>query len=139
MLSDEIIMDHDLSCFACGSQNSDGLKLKFTVQNAGEVKTTFTPKEYLQSYYDTLHGGIQSVLLDASMVHAIRSLGYMAVTGKLEIYYNNVVTISDSVEVSAKVTRDNQDFFIAEAVLIQKGMEKTKAKGIFKKTGDILT
>ena len=139
MISDEMMMDHDLSCFACGSDNPNGLKLKYVVANAGEAKTTFTPKGHFQSYYDTLHGGIQSVIIDACMVHAIRTIGAIAVTGKLEIYYNHVVTIADPLEVSAKVTSDNHDFFMVEANLSQSGKIKTKAKGIFKKTGEIHT
>jgi acyl-coenzyme A thioesterase PaaI-like protein len=138
MLSDEIMLDHDSNCFACGCDNPNGLNPKYVVSNPGKVKTNFVPKEYLQSYYGTLHGGIQTVILDACMVQAIRSQGYRAVTGKLEIYYSDAATLSDPLEVSARVTSDYPSFFIVEGTLSQRGAIKTSAKGIFKKTGEIL-
>jgi len=53
------IYDDDYQeCFVCGSENSRGLKLKFSYdRDKNEAYTKFCFQEYMQGYKKIIHGG----------------------------------------------------------------------------------
>ena len=58
----------DNNCFFCGSDNSEGLKLKFYWdETKQEVYTEYLPAQYFIGQGKILHGGIQMGLLDEIM------------------------------------------------------------------------
>jgi uncharacterized protein (TIGR00369 family) len=74
-------------CLMCGAQNRLGLRLHFSVQADGSVLATFPCQPFLQSYPQTLHGGVISALLDAAMTNALFSIGVVAVTAELTVRF----------------------------------------------------
>lgn len=50
-------------CFGCSDGNHHGLKMEFYVEGE-EVVSTWTPGHHFQGYFNILHGGIQSTLMD---------------------------------------------------------------------------
>ncbi|MBF0315899.1 MAG: hypothetical protein HQK50_19030 [Oligoflexia bacterium] len=124
---------HDLNCFSCGSENDDGLKLNFHQRENGEVFVIFYPNKKYQSYENILHGGIQSLLLDAVMVQAIKRCGDEAVTGKMEFKFLKQVSINQIIEVTATINEKRGDFYIVSSWIKQKREIKTKSSGIYKK------
>jgi acyl-coenzyme A thioesterase PaaI-like protein len=123
---------HDRFCFACGDRNRKGLRLTYSSEGRGHASTEFDPDSHHQSYSDTLHGGIQSLLLDACMIQALKTLGTECITGKLEIRYEVPVQLRP-VALSATAEEQRGDFFIATATLQQDAITKTTARGIYKK------
>jgi len=51
------------NCFGCSPKNEHGLKMKF-FEEGDYVISNWEPKEFLQGYYNVLHGGIQATLMD---------------------------------------------------------------------------
>ena len=51
------------NCFGCAPGNEAGLKMEF-YEDGDEVVSIWHPGPQYQGWIDTLHGGIQSVLLD---------------------------------------------------------------------------
>ena len=51
------------NCFGCAPNNEAGVKMEF-YEDGDEVVSIWKPRPEYQGWIDTLHGGIQSVLLD---------------------------------------------------------------------------
>ena len=79
----------DNYCFACGSENPDGLKLEFEYSDNNIVKTTYTPPEKFQGWKGIVHGGIITTLLDEVMAKAAIKKGYHILTGEITIRFKN--------------------------------------------------
>ncbi len=50
-------------CFGCSESNHHGLRMEF-YEDGDEVISTWTPGHQFQGYFNILHGGIQSTLMD---------------------------------------------------------------------------
>ena len=75
------------NCFGCSPNNENGLKMEF-FEDGDEVVSTVQPKDFLQGYFDILHGGIQSTMLDeiANWVVHVK-LKTAGVTSKMEVRF----------------------------------------------------
>jgi uncharacterized protein (TIGR00369 family) len=62
-------LPHTHSCFVCGESNPLGLKLRFH-EDAGTVKTHFTPRAEHVGFKAVAHGGLLATVLDEIMVWA---------------------------------------------------------------------
>ena len=51
------------NCFGCAPNNEAGVKMEF-YEDGDEVISIWKPQPQFQGWIDTLHGGIQAVLLD---------------------------------------------------------------------------
>ena len=51
------------NCFGCSPDNEYGVKMEF-YEDGDEVVSIWKPDGHYQGFLHTLHGGIQSVLLD---------------------------------------------------------------------------
>jgi len=124
---------HDLFCFACGKKNHSGLKLKYKSINSGKVSTSFKPASKFQSHENTLHGGMQALILDACMLQAVKSIGFNCVTGKMETRYKHQVFLKNKININAIVTRTQGNFIFVTSEIIQDKHKVTTATGIYKK------
>jgi uncharacterized protein (TIGR00369 family) len=79
----------------------------------------FTCERPLQSYPETLHGGVVSALLDAAMTNCLFSRGIVAVTAELTVRFLSPVRLDQPVEVTAAVTRVRGPLYYLEAELTQ--------------------
>jgi hypothetical protein len=125
--------EHDSFCFVCGKENPMGFKLAFITDKDGVTSAVFNPSPYHQSYEDTFHGGIQSLLLDACMVQSVKSKGTDVVTGKMEIVYKKQVILSSPLNLSARITKKYGNYFFIESSIKQNGKIKTISTGVYKK------
>ena len=50
-------------CFGCAPDNKAGVRMKF-FSDGNDVISVWSPEQQFQGWIDTLHGGIQSVLVD---------------------------------------------------------------------------
>ena len=75
------------NCFGCAPNNEAGVKMEF-YEDGDEVVSIWKPRPEYQGWIDTLHGGIQSVLLDEICAWVIlRKLQTTGVTSKMETRY----------------------------------------------------
>ena len=51
------------NCFGCAPNNEAGVKMEF-YEDGDEVVSIWKPRPEYQGWIDTLHGGIQAVLMD---------------------------------------------------------------------------
>lgn len=89
-------------CFACGTNNPIGLKLKFRQEQDAYI-TTFTAGLEHQSYDGVVHGGIVSTLLDEVMGRYIYSQGYLAVTAKLDVRFRKPTPVGEALTITGKI------------------------------------
>ena len=91
-------------CFACGSNNPIGLKLKFTYDGA-KVNSEFTPQQVHEGWHGFAHGGILYTLLDEANAHAILCHGINCVTGTSEVKFRHPAPIGETIQISAQLIR----------------------------------
>ena len=83
------------NCFACAPSNPIGLKMKFFLDGE-DVVSIFPLQKNYQGWIDTLHGGIQAVLLDEICAWVIlRKLQTTGVTSKMETRYLKSIDTKD--------------------------------------------
>ncbi len=96
----------DNSCFFCGRDNENGLKLKFYCdEKQKEVSTEYRPSQYFVGQGKILHGGIQMGLLDEIMGWTCYVFTKeMAVTSGLEVRFLMPVYVSgEKIRVTCRV------------------------------------
>ena len=72
------------NCFGCAPNNESGVKMEF-YEDGYEVVSIWKPRPEYQGWLNTLHGGIQSVLLDEICGWVVvRKLQTSGVTSKME-------------------------------------------------------
>jgi uncharacterized protein (TIGR00369 family) len=118
-------------CFACGSSNGSGLRMRFRWGPEGSTCTVAISSRF-QSYESVVHGGVIATLLDAAMVHALRGeSGGEPLTCRLEVRYLRPVPCGESLTVVAKRAGHRGRVLLAEAELSTSGVCHARARGAF--------
>jgi uncharacterized protein (TIGR00369 family) len=121
------------NCFGCCPDNPSGLHMEFYADN-DEIVSYWEPNGIYQGWINTLHGGIQSVLLDEIGAWAVMfKLQTTCVTAKMETRYkHSVSTIEGKIELRARVMEVNHNFITVKASLIDsKGVLCTQATSTY--------
>ena len=103
------------NCFGCCPDNPIGLKMRF-YEDGDDVVCLWHPQELYQSWKNTLHGGVQSVLLDEIcgwvVSHKLRASG---VTAKMEIRFRKPVLIEQAfIELRARLREQKRNIAIVD-------------------------
>lgn len=104
----------DQYCFVCGKKNPVGLKLDFSFDGK-IIKTEFIPKKEHQGYFNIVHGGIISTLLDEAMVKLAIELGMPAVTAQMDIRLKKPLGVGKKIIVQAEIIDDTRKLLTAYA------------------------
>jgi uncharacterized protein (TIGR00369 family) len=97
------------TCFACGTANPIGLKLKF-YHTDDAVCTDITLGKYHEGWANMAHGGIISTLLDETMSWAIIYLKRaFFVTRKMEIKYVKPVLVGKPLNVKGRLLESSDE------------------------------
>ena len=106
------------NCFGCAPENAHGLKMEF-YEEGDEIVSIWKPDTCFQGWFNTLHGGIQSTLLDEIAAWAIaRKLQTFGVTSKMELrYLKPVCTDGEAVTLRARITETRRNLVLIEATL----------------------
>lgn len=84
------------NCFGCCPDNPIGAHMRF-FEDGDDIICIWRPEQNFQSWVNTLHGGIQAVLLDEVcgwvVFHKLQTAG---VTAKMEIRYHKPVSTLQS-------------------------------------------
>jgi len=118
-------------CLFCGQQNPVGFKLTFHARDDGSVYAIFPCERPLQSYPETLHGGVVSALLDSAMTNCLFSKGIIAVTAELTVRFLSPVRLDHPAEVTAAVTRIRGALYYLQAELTQGQTLAARAQATF--------
>lgn len=122
-------------CLMCGESNPLGIRLQFKVQSDGSVLAVFPCRELLQSYPETLHGGVISALLDAAMTNVLFSIGIVAVTAELTVRFLAPVSLNRIAVVRAVIegTASHPLYYVrAELEQDERLMARASAKFLVK-------
>ncbi|MBI5098340.1 MAG: PaaI family thioesterase [Nitrospirae bacterium] len=101
----ELIDDH--YCFVCGKKNPIGLKLDFSFDGK-TITTEFVPQKEHQGYFNIVHGGIISTLLDEVMVKLAIEMGMPAVTAHMNIRLRKALNVGEKITVQAEILKDTK-------------------------------
>lgn len=106
------------NCFGCASHNDAGTKMEF-YEDGEEIVCIWKPRPEYQGWINTLHGGIQAVLLDEICAWAVlRKLQTTGVTSKMETRYRKSVSTTDShILLRASIKEVKRNIVIIEAKL----------------------
>ena len=105
-------------CFGCAPDNEAGVKMEF-YEDGNEIVSIWKPEQKYQSWLDTLHGGIQALLLDEIAGWVVsRKLQTTGVTSKMETRYLKPVSTKDEYLVlRASIKEQRRNIVIIEASL----------------------
>ena len=112
------------NCFGCCPTNPYGVKMRF-YEDGQDVVCFWKPQDSYQSWINTLHGGIQSVLLDEVcgwvVAHKLKASG---VTAKMETRFRKPVAIRQAyVELRARLKEMRRNVAIVEGEICSAGGE----------------
>lgn len=112
------------NCFGCAPNNVAGVKMEF-YEDGDEVVSIWKPRPEYQGWVNTLHGGIQSVLLDEICAWAIlRKLQTTGVTSKMETRFRKSVLTTDSyIVLRASIREQKRNIVIIDAKLFNEQNE----------------
>lgn len=111
-------------CFGCCPTNESGVKMTFYA-DGDKVVSIWKPEGRFQGWIDTLHGGIQAVMLDEICAWAVlNKLQTSGVTSKMETRYKKPVSTQDSYLVlRAEVTDVRRNLATIEASIFNSAGE----------------
>ena len=113
--------NYHTNCFACGSGNGMGLRLKFHRNEDGSVWGDFLAHQKFEGYSGILHGGIIATLLDSAMTNCLLMEGIPALTGRLSIKYSVPIRTGLIVRLEARILDKLRRIFLLEAKAFVKG------------------
>jgi len=120
-------------CFACGQNNPDGMRLKFTLD---EPRQTFVCKFRLGKRYTGppghCHGGIIATILDDAMGKVNKLRHVVALTREMTVEYLKPVPLHKPLRVEGREVevRGNKHINTAE-IMNEKGEVLARSKGTF--------
>ena len=109
------------NCFGCSPDNPIGTQMRF-FEDGDSIVSIWRPTQNHQSWINTLHGGIQAVLLDEVcgwvVFHLLKTAG---VTAKMEMrYLKPVSTLQDYIKLRAYLKEMRRNVAIAMCPLRRK-------------------
>ncbi|MBI4687827.1 MAG: PaaI family thioesterase [Nitrospirae bacterium] len=107
MSGNTIRLIDDNYCFVCGKRNPIGLRLDFAFDGR-TIRTEFIPGKEHQGYFNIVHGGIISTLLDEVMVKLAIALGMPAVTAQMDIRLRKPLNVGQKITVEAEILKEGR-------------------------------
>lgn len=117
------------NCICCSPNNPRGLHLEFW-EDGNDIVSYWKPDRDYQGWVDTLHGGIQAMLLDEIAGWVVtRMLQTTGVTSKMEMQYLKPISTNDEgLTLRGRISRQMRNVAFIEAELINhEGQVCTKA------------
>lgn len=103
-------------CYACSPDNPSSLHMEF-YEDGDDIVAFWKPNSNYQGWLNTLHGGVQSTLVDeiAGWV-IVRKLQTTGVTSKLEIkYLKSISTNEPQLTIRSRITDRKRNAIFIEA------------------------
>ncbi len=109
-------------CFVCGGNNDIGLKARFFYDDEKAV-TEYTAEKRFEGYYDILHGGITSALLDEVMIKALLARDIYAMTVEMTVRFHKAVFIGQRLSFEGYVTEEKGRLYVTEGRVLNQDRE----------------
>lgn len=124
--------DH-YDCFGCCPDNPIGVRMEF-FEDGNDIVSFWKPTTHYQGWIDTLHGGVQSTLLDEICGWVVfRKLQTSGVTSKLEVrYHKSIMTTESMITLRAHLVWKRMGMANIEATIYnEKGEVCTEANATY--------
>lgn len=110
---------HGYNCIGCAPNNPLGFHLEF-FEDGDYILTRWNPSTNHQGWIDTLHGGVQSLLIDEVAGWVVtRKLQTTGVTSKMELkYLHPILTTDGTITIRAKVSKLMRNVAFIDAEII---------------------
>ncbi len=102
-------------CFACGSANPDGIRMKFKLDANEELVSEFKAEKRFQGFDGILHGGVMALLLDEMMVNLAWIKGFHAVSADLQVRLKKAVRTGQIVTLRSRIVCEEKKLVKTEA------------------------
>ena len=112
----------DESCFACGTNNENGLKLKIDEHDGG-VRARIDLPTWTQGYSRVVHGGIIATILDELAVWAAFKKGHKSVTGELSMRIRRAMTVDNTYTATARIVKTKHRLLEAESKILDENQK----------------
>lgn len=91
-------------CFGCSPNNQNGLQMEF-YEEGDTINCNWEPKGFLQGYFNILHGGIQSTLMDETAAWLVQvKLKTAGVTSAMNSrFFRSVPIDQGKIKIKAKL------------------------------------
>ena len=124
-------------CFGCGLDNTQGMRLKFSIDPQDSVvRGAFTLAHRYQGPPGAAHGGVVAVLVDEAMGKLSRLDGVVALTAELSVEYLHPVPLGRKITVEARPVRQLARNYWRECTIHDsRGKLLVRGKGRFVKVG----
>ena len=111
------------SCFACGMENSSGLRLHFYDNGIDQVFTQFTIAPQHAGYPGMAHGGIVTAILDevGGRTVMIGAPDHFFVTAHMEIHFRQPVPVGVPLEATGRLLKHRASRTRAHAQIFANG------------------
>ena len=120
-------------CFGCSPENPAGLHMEF-YEDDNDIVAIWKPNKYVQGWLNTLHGGIQCVLMDELGAWVlVRKLQTVGVTSRLEAkYMKRISTNEPQITIRGRFSeRKRNAIFIETEILNAQNELCTSAKMVY--------
>ena len=104
-------------CFACGKDNSQGLKLEVRKAPDG-VEVDYVLPEHFAGWQGIAHGGIVATILDELLAWACTNSGRNCVTAEMTVRYRQPVKTGSPLKGFGRVVSEKGRLLFAEARLL---------------------
>ncbi|MBQ1969876.1 MAG: PaaI family thioesterase [Paludibacteraceae bacterium] len=120
-------------CFACAGHNPHGLQMEF-YEDGEDIVCFWEPKLHFQSWVGTLHGGIQSTLMDEIggwVVH--HSLKTSAVTSRMDTRFQKNIDLVEGqkLTIRGRLNRMMRNIAVIDVTITNKDGELCSKAEIF--------
>lgn len=111
----KIKLEDDGYCFACGRNNSRGLKLKFSLDKENRLATEFNFTKEHQGFKDIAHGGIIALILDEVMGNLCWKLGKNAIGAQIEVRFKRPTLVGSTLYFKGWIEKEEKNIVYMRA------------------------
>jgi acyl-coenzyme A thioesterase PaaI-like protein len=98
-------LEDDKMCFVCGSENTQGFRLKFDHPEKGLLRSTVVFRKEHQGYKNIAHGGLVAAVLDEMMVNLAWTEGTPAVTAELTVRLKKPTPVGEPIHLEGRIEK----------------------------------
>ena len=111
-------------CFGCSPKNLAGVKMTF-YEDGDEIISVWKPESQFQGWHNTLHGGIQTLLMDEIAAWTVaRKMQTTGVTSKMEISFKKALfTTEKYLIIKASITEIKRNIAIIKSSIYNQNGE----------------
>jgi len=105
-------------CFGCSPNNHSGIHLTF-YEDGDDIVSVWQPKFQFQGWHNTLHGGIQSLLMDEIAAWTVaKKLQTTGVTSKMEVRFRKALYTTDKyIVIRASISEIKRNFAVIKVAI----------------------